>query len=444
MMTRDIEQNQSQLYWNTNSFIKRSFLILMLVAVACTSNTKSSKNWINENAIGLSTIDPLDSNTNELRYLKDAIGNSRVVLLGEAEHGDGSTFLLKSRVAKYLHQVLGFRVLAFEGSFFGLNNSWEEYVNKRAGFEQLKNNLYIMWRESKQCEELFEYIERQSKTNDPLVLSGVDSRQVGELKIAAMLDSILTSHNLISDRDEYSFFINTLNDVLNLEYKHKISIDEQNRFLEILKQYEQHLTNANVDNFWIQELKNTRGYALHSWRSAIDESKDLYNGNFRDRQMADNLAWLLNEKYKGEKIIVWAANTHVVKNFSTIDSTFYGQDEILIRGAEHSMGEYLHDIGVSIYSIITVYYSGKGAGFDFKEYPYENAKVGSLENMLHQQGFKFAFLDVKNNDSRPGEVQMIRSGMPGYVNVNLKATCDGIFFIDRMNPITKSETNVAK
>lgn len=407
---------------------------IILLASTCGSNTGSKRDWINENAVSLSTVDPLDSTTGDLKCLKHAIGNSRVVLLGEAEHGDGSTFLLKSRIVKYLHHELGFKVIAFEGTFYGLNKSWEEYLEQRKTFGQVKDHLYVMWKESKQCEDLFKYIERESKGKNQLALSGIDSRQVGELGIADALDSILAASNVDLSKTEHTFFRKVLTDVLRLEYRHKIPTNEQNRFLKILNEYEQHLSKSNINRFWVQELRNTRGYVLHSWRSTIDESKHLYNGSFRDSQMADNLMWLLNEKYKGEKIIVWAANAHVVKNFSEIDSIFYGQ-EIPVRGAEHCLGEYLYHRDVDMYSLITISYSGKGADFEFKEFPYENAKDGSLEKMFHDGGFTLGFLNVKNKFGN----QVIRSGLPGYVNVNLKSTCDGILFIDEMQPITRIE-----
>jgi len=47
-----------------------------------------------------------------------AIGNSRIVVLGEESHGDGATFLAKVRLIKFLHQKMGFDVLAWEAGLF--------------------------------------------------------------------------------------------------------------------------------------------------------------------------------------------------------------------------------------------------------------------------------------------------------------------------------------
>ena len=68
--------------------------------------------WLRKNAIPIRTIDPADDDFTDLMPLKQRIGDARIVQLGEQTHGDGATFHAKSRLIRFLHQHMGFDVLA--------------------------------------------------------------------------------------------------------------------------------------------------------------------------------------------------------------------------------------------------------------------------------------------------------------------------------------------
>eukprot|EP01136_Pigoraptor_vietnamica_P022309 Opistho-1_new@73276 len=55
---------------------------------------------------------------NELRAIGNAIGNRRIVVLGEQDHGDAASMQAKAKLVQYLHEQKGFNVLLWEGDFF--------------------------------------------------------------------------------------------------------------------------------------------------------------------------------------------------------------------------------------------------------------------------------------------------------------------------------------
>jgi erythromycin esterase len=413
--------------------------VLLLAFIVCSISCKQPDDveWIKENALSIARIDSNIGDDEDLKPLAELVGDADLVLLGEAEHGDGSTFYLKSRIVRYLNTEKFFRVLAFESPFYNM----EMAHNRALNFEGVKRPVYDMWRDSEACSDLFNYAEMSSI--NPLVITGIDSRHAGDTTAVRHIDSLVQHYNIPVSEKDRAFFSQTLTDALKKEYQHKIDSGSQQRLLGLLSYYREELAKTNADSFWIQELKNLNAYVMHSWYCVVDEVAEYYNNSHRDQQMADNALWLLRERYKGQKIIVWAANMHTVKNYSTIDTTIYSKEEIAARGAEHSMGEYLAAQHNGLCSIITIAYGGKGADGDFKEYPIDTVHRHSVEAMFHHAGFKYGFLPVKNSDDQwLNNNHILNSGFYGKAaTVNLKQTCDGILFIDEMQPNKRIRSN---
>src|SRR5262245_4385391 len=89
------------------------------------------KRYTKQNSNKIKTIEPDSVDYSDLEVIGDAIGNARVVMLGEQDHGDAPTFLAKTRIIKYLHEKKGFNVLAFESDFFGLNEGWDKLPKEK-------------------------------------------------------------------------------------------------------------------------------------------------------------------------------------------------------------------------------------------------------------------------------------------------------------------------
>jgi erythromycin esterase-like protein len=70
--------------------------------------------WLKKHAVPLRSIDPADEDFSDLDSFRKAVGDARIVFLSEPSHGDGTSFLARTRLIKFLHQQCGFDVLAFE------------------------------------------------------------------------------------------------------------------------------------------------------------------------------------------------------------------------------------------------------------------------------------------------------------------------------------------
>ncbi|WKN45908.1 erythromycin esterase family protein [Tunicatimonas pelagia] len=428
--------------------MKKIPILLTLISflTSCEKNKKSD--WLENSLSEIRSIDPADTNFTDLESLKKAIGNSKVVLLGEQEHGDGSTYSAKSRLVKFLHDEMGFTILAFESDFFGVNKAWEDYQRGKKDYQDVINQLYTFWSQSQMCENLFQTIKESQSTQNPIVLAGFDNRQitnVSQEELLPSLDSIIREHNIPISILDLGFFKRTLKEAMNKLHDQEITPENQARFLSIIDTLTAEFQKEGIDSFWVQELKNTRGFIMYVWHWWIDRENDLVDNNLRDIQMANNCLWLLNEKYQGEKMIIWAANGHVIKTDTLFDVEAEGWKPAI---RQYPMGEILfNSLGEEMYSIGFTSYKGKSTSlqydsaaqnFIFQSYPFEPADSTSFEFELKQRGLEYAFIDLPEQlDLWTTTDQRIRVWRPEYVKGKLPTIYDGIFYIHDMHPNKK-------
>ena len=158
--------------------MERTLIQLFLILFLTSCGQYKERDWLANDLSEVQSIDPADTNYSDLAPLKKAIGSSKIVLLGEQEHGDGSTYLAKSRLVKFLHNEMGFNILAFESDFFGVNKAWEDYQKGDKDYQDVLDQVYIFWSKSQMCEDLFQTVEESQDTQNPIILTGFDNQQL--------------------------------------------------------------------------------------------------------------------------------------------------------------------------------------------------------------------------------------------------------------------------
>jgi len=81
----------------------------------------------------------------DLRPLGKLLKGVRIVLLGEASHFDGTDFLAKTRLIKFLHTELGFDVLAFRGGNLSDEAAWQAFRTGVDPQEAFSKGAFWMW-----------------------------------------------------------------------------------------------------------------------------------------------------------------------------------------------------------------------------------------------------------------------------------------------------------
>src|SRR5206468_3505432 len=180
--------------------------------------------WLQQHAIPLRSIDPADEDFSDLEPLRAAIGDARIVQLGEQSHGDGATFHAKARLIKFLHQKMGFDVLAFESGLYDCRKAWELLKAGKDPYDAVPNGVFGIWTASKQFEPVIEYLGKAAKSDRPLELAGFDcqftaaaSQAYLDADLAKVLDTL--GPQAITPEARTAFF-----DALSAMKKRRVSV----------------------------------------------------------------------------------------------------------------------------------------------------------------------------------------------------------------------------
>src|SRR3954466_2480613 len=111
--------------------------------------TVSEPRWLRDHTADVRSLDIDDGDYDDLRPLAGWIGQARIVMLGEPSHGDGAAFRARGRLIRYLHERLGFDVLAWESGMFDCARMEAALEDSTVTIERAMSlGLFRIWAES--------------------------------------------------------------------------------------------------------------------------------------------------------------------------------------------------------------------------------------------------------------------------------------------------------
>jgi erythromycin esterase len=406
----------------------------------------SRSDWLKKHALTVRTIDPADNDFDDLMPLRDLIGAARVVQLGEQSHGDGAAFHAKARLIRFLHEKMGFDVVAWESGLLDCRLAEAALRTEASARETARRGIFPIWSAGRHIEPVFEYLKATQATESPIAFCGFDcqiSAASPEQATAFILDFLdrLDPKLLSNEQRTKRTLIQHLNDG-SAEGATLQQIEEIERLLRALDEKSAAALAAHGPRetaFMRRVLKNLVTLCTMQREQGKTGPEAT---NRRDAAMADNLIWLANEYYPGRKIIVWAASFHLMHDAPGIVPI---ENKSLNYKTTVPMGHIVKEkLGPAVYTIAFTAYSGTAGNPFHGSFAIKPAAKDSLEDRLHAAGFDHALVDLRSLPGKEGgawlkEELVARPLGYGPMRAKWPNHFDGIFFSDVMFPNPAAE-----
>ncbi|UPW83084.1 erythromycin esterase family protein [Lysinibacillus sp. Ag94] len=407
------------------------------------------KKWTNDHAYSLTSIQPEaigqqnipSTKFEDLEMLKPLLHDKRIVFLGESSHGVAEFSLAKTRLIQFLHQEMGYNVLAFESGMGNAMNA-QGQIDKQAAQQTMKDAIFGVWW-SKETLPLFEYAKKTQNTDKPLKLAGFDIQQQGVFtngnwlqnnKLAKQLSEVeekLVDWSSGTDLKGYQKAKTSIIDVYK-QVKSQVQLKENE--LKAAYPGESHIVKL-MERTLADRIRLADEYVELSIQANIELGQNKYDSflktmEWRDQSMMENLLWLAEDIYPTEKFIVWAHNDHIRKAQSEVMGSPY---------PVKLMGERLPDIYKKYSYVLGLYMAGGETANNIGEPMAVLPSIkGSIEDIASSSNKPYTFIDLRNRQNERGNSWMFEPRLSyswGMIQESLvpRDQYDGLLLIDKVS-----------
>ncbi|MHC4952734.1 MAG: erythromycin esterase family protein [Planctomycetota bacterium] len=363
--------------------------------------------WLDKNAIPVRTLSTGD-HMRDLAPLAKHLRGVRIVQLGENTHGDALAFAAKCRLVRWLHERMGFDVLAFESGMFECERANRLIRPDGDAKKVMRASIFPIWH-TERTVPVFKYLIEQSATRKPMRLSGFDLQESGG-----------DAKHLIADATAMLAAIDVAvkegagaQSALGLLRKNEAQLLEKHGKGSVL-----FMERALEDRVLFAEQKDLKG------KAAL---------NFRDARMAANLGWLATVRYPKSKIVCWAATAHQAHGLQTV----LKGDEKLYAGLT-MMGEHVHkQFGAKCFTLGFIAHGGWAGAWHRPNFAVPKPQEGSMEDFLHRYGKPRLIVPLRGRTPFTWPMYMAPMTYVRTLNAPWPKVLDAVFFIDEMEPTSQ-------
>ena len=333
----------------------------------------------------------------DLEFLRDLVGDARIVALGENTHGTRDFFEMKARILRFLVEEMGFDTFAIEATWPEARRL-DHYVRTGEGDpEVLLSGLYFWTWNTESVLEMIEWMRAHNEAGGDLGFHGVDMQFPG-MALHLVREYIRTVDPGIEAlmTEKLDCLARVANDHRrrwpSLRYGDRTdayrrecaaSLWEARDFL-VAKREEYELASGE-DAFEIAQRALRVAFQYHLHITGVQS---------RDESMAENTAWLSRRLGPGGRMVLWAHNTHV--------GVWYGSQGWYLRqtfGDDMVVFGFTHERGRLTAKLWETDRERCGA---YAEFDLDPPVAGSYEAHLARASAPRFVLDLRALESEPG------------------------------------------
>lgn len=262
--------------------------------------------------VSLRSTDPLSDYT-DLMPLKPQLATATVIGAGEGTHGSREFFRMKHRLFRFLAEELGFTVFAIEDSPVGAA-LLQRFIETGDGnpIAVIKEHFHTVYQVTELSDLVYWMRQYNLQHGNKLRFAGFDCQQLHffhqELTGLSQRYGLHDFDPLLDYSADTSVpFAKAMEPIVSI-------CDSLRKALPPLREgvpaEDWRLARFYVDNIFAA----AREFATQ----ASDWARSF---NIRDSMMARNVRWI-GERYKGEKMMLWAHNTHLGNAYADTMFTF--------------------------------------------------------------------------------------------------------------------------
>ncbi|AQQ51954.1 erythromycin esterase family protein [Planococcus lenghuensis] len=346
--------------------------------------------------------------TDDLTPLMNAIGEAKIVMLGEASHGTSEFYSVRAELTKRLIQERGFSLVAVEGDWPAAREA-NRYVKGHGKAHTAREALQAfgrwptwMWAN----EEIVEFLEWMKDHNNQSALKtgfyGIDVYSLwesmdeviqylthtdpsgGDLELAKKAFTCFEPYNRIPE----NYALSSVNFT-------DACVEEVSTLLSSIRSNEERYKDEQESdlNLEINALvaKNAEDY----YRAMVHSNAESWN--IRDEHMVETVNEIMDHHGPDAKIVIWEHNTHIGDARAT-DMAKAGMINVGQRLREQNRPEEVYAVGFGTHRGTVIAADEWAAPQEVMQVP--PARARSWEDELYKAGggSKYLLFDDKNRN----------------------------------------------